>query len=212
MLETCFARAVCINLDRRPDRWEAMQRKFAAENIAAERLPAIDSKTTVVPAHLAHMRPQDYACTMSHLAAVRQAKADGIPNVLIFEDDAFFGPDFAGRFTAFFAQLPADWDMLFLGAYHFEKPVPVASNVVRIVKALTAHAYAVRASVFDAFIEINGNPPAIVDRNNTVLQRRFNCYCFEPNLVGQEAGYSDLMDEEMPEKPISYPIPPPGAW
>ena len=212
-VDNYFCRKVCINLDRRTDRWESMVRKFREQNIATvERLPAIDFRSTTVPPHLSHMRPQDYACTMSHLTAVRQAKAAGSPEVLIFEDDAFFDPDFHRLFPEFIAQLPPDWHMLFLSCYHFAEPVAVAPNIVRAVKALTCHAYAVRSSLYDEFIALNRSPSAIIDRNNTILQERFNCYCFEPNLVGQEAGYSDLMEQVMPAKPLTYPFPIPGDW
>ena len=78
------------------------------------------------------------------------------------------------------------------------------------METLTAHAYVVRDSLYDAFIAINENPPAINDRNNLVLQQTF--YCFEPNLVGQESGYSDIMDEVMPEKPLTYSMPIPDGW
>lgn len=212
-VDNYFAKTVCVNLDRRPDRWLSMQRKFAEQEITTvERLPALDCKSSPVPEHLSHLRPQDYACTMSHLAAVKLAKAAGLRNILIFEDDAFFDPDFRARFPIFIAQLPSDWDMLFLGAYHFAEPIPVAPNIVRAVKALTTHAYAVRSSLFDAYITINTNPPAIIDRNNVALQQQFNCYCFEPNLVGQESGYSDVMEEDMPAKPLAYPSPVQGTW
>jgi len=212
-IDSYFARKVCINLDRRPDRWDAMLRKFAEHGIlTVERLRAVDARSVSVPNHLSHLRPQDYACTMSHLSAVKQAREAGAGEVLIFEDDVFFDPDFLSRFPLFIGQLPSDWHMLFLGVYHFDEPLPVSPNIVRIQKALTAHAYAIRNSLFDEFIALNENPPAIVDRNNTLLQPRFNCYCFEPNLVGQEAGYSDLMDEEKPEKPLRYTFPIEGAW
>ncbi len=212
-IDNYFARKVCINLDRRPDRWEAMQKKFAEQNIfTVERLAAVDAKQVAVPASLSHMRAQDYGCTMSHLAAVQQAKASGASEVLIFEDDAFFDAGFAVRFPDFIAQVPADWHMLFLGAYHFTQPIPVAPNVVKAVQTLTAHAYVVRDSLYDAFIAINENPPAINDRNNLVLQQQFNCYCFEPNLVGQESGYSDIMESVMPEKSLAYPFPIAGNW
>lgn len=212
-VDNFFAKKVCINLDRRPERWSSMQRKFDAQGITTvERLAAVDSQSSSVPEHLSHLRAQDYACTTSHLSAVKLAKAAGFPNILIFEDDAFFDPDFRTQFPLFIAQVPLDWDMLFLGAYHFADPIPIAPNIVRAVKALTTHAYAIRNSLFDAYIAINSTPPAIVDRNNVALQQQFNCYCFEPNLVGQEAGYSDVMEEDMPEKPLTYPSPAQGTW
>ncbi|MFP3711821.1 glycosyl transferase, partial [Paraburkholderia sp. SIMBA_009] len=55
-IDNTFARKVCINLDRRPDRWEAMQRKFAEQNIlTVERLSAVDARQVTVPESLRHM-------------------------------------------------------------------------------------------------------------------------------------------------------------
>jgi glycosyl transferase, family 25 len=212
-LDNVFPYKVCINLDRRSDRWAAMRENFERFGIRSiERLAAVDGKDIHLPEQFSHLRPVDYACTLSHLTAVKKAREMDTPSVLIFEDDCLFDPDFVAKFSEHMRQVPADWDMLFLGGYHFEPPVPVSKNIVRSVATLTAHAYAVRRSIYAEFIELNENPPAIVDRNNTILQKKFNCYCCEPNLVGQLAGYSDLMGEEMPEKPLIYSFPIRGNW
>ncbi|ACO33284.1 glycosyltransferase family 25 protein [Acidobacterium capsulatum] len=212
-IDTFFAKKICINLDRRPDRWQAVQQKFTEHRISnVERLSAVDARTAVIPDHLSHLRPQDYACTMSHLAAVKQAKREGCENVLIFEDDVTLDPALNDLFPGYMAELPEDWHMFFLGCYHLVEPIAVSPHIVRGVEALTAHAYCVRATLFDEFIALNENPPAIVDRNNTILQRRFHCYCFQPNLAGQEQGYSDVMEEVMPEKPLAHNYPIVGQW
>ena len=212
-LDEVFPYKVCINLDRRPDRWDTMRETFARFGIrAVERLAAVDGRDIHLPERLSHLRPVDYACTLSHLLAVKQARRMNAPSVLIFEDDCLFDPDFVAKFPGHMRQVPADWDILFLGGYHFAPPVPVSENIVRAVATLTAHAYAVRQTIYADFIELNENPPAIIDRNNTILQQKFNCYCCEPNLVGQLAGYSDLMGEEMPEKPLTYSFPITGNW
>jgi GR25 family glycosyltransferase involved in LPS biosynthesis len=212
-LDNVFPLKFCINLDRRPDRWavisEAFER-FGVQSIA--RLAAFDGESVIVPEQFGYLRPVDYACTLSHLTAVKKAQAAGSPNVLIFEDDCLFDPDFVAKFPKYMRQVPADWDMLFLGGYHFAPPAPVSRNIVRAVTTLTAHAYAVRQTIYSEFIALNENPLAIVDRNNTILQQKFNCYCCEPNLVGQLAGYSDLMFEDMPEKPLGYSLPITGKW
>ena len=212
-LDNVFPHKVCINLDRRPERWAAMTESFETFGIrSVERLSAVDGESLTVPERFSHLRPVDYACTLSHLRAVKEARERGSSSVLIFEDDCLFDPDFVDKFPQYMRQVPADWDMLFLGGYHFEPPAPVCVNIVRAVTTLTTHAYAVRQSIYAEFIELNENPPAIVDRNNTILQKKFNCYCCEPNLVGQLAGYSDLMGKEMPEKPLAYSLPITGKW
>jgi glycosyl transferase family 25 len=213
LIDSLFPYKVCINLDRRPERWVAMQDKFQAAGIAGvQRLPAIDGKLVPLPAKQSHLRPGDYGCTLSHMTAVRNGRDLGMPNVLIFEDDAFFDQEFLVKFNQYIAQLPADWDMLFLGGYHFDDPIPVSANIVKATLTLTTHAYAINHTIYDEFIALNADPPAVVDRNNATLQRRFACYCFAPNLVGQEAGVSDITDTEMPLKPLSYTMPIRGHW
>ena len=94
----------------------------------------------------------------------------GLPSLLILEDDVLFDPSFSEKFPVFVRGLPADWDMVFLGALHREDPVPVAENVVRIRHAYSTYAYALRNSIFDAFIAANYGSPNQVDVNNGMLQ------------------------------------------
>ena len=51
--------------------------------------------------------------------------------------------------------------------------------------------YAVRRTVYDAFIFLNRRERYPVDKNNLFLQRRFRCYCFMPHLAWVDDGYSD---------------------
>ena len=54
--------------------------------------------------------------------------------------------------------------------------------------------YAVRQRAYDAFIRLNSRAKQAVDRNNTILQRLFNCYCFVPHLSWVEESYSDAQE------------------
>jgi hypothetical protein len=125
---------------------------------------------------------------------VRQARDAGVSSVLIFEDDAVFDPQFKEKFAAFIQDLPADWDMLFLGALHKDEPIVVSEHIARITKANSTFAYAIRNTVFDAFIELNSRAENVLDMNSYVLQERFTCYCFMPNLVWVESEYSDVQN------------------
>jgi GR25 family glycosyltransferase involved in LPS biosynthesis len=100
---------------------------------------------------------------------VRDARKRGLSSRLILEDDVVFDPSFSEKFRVFVRGLPADWDMFFLGALHREDPVPVAENVVRIRKAYSTYAYALRDSIFDAFIAANDGSRNQVDVNNAML-------------------------------------------
>lgn len=193
-LNALFPLKVCLNLDRRPERWERMQRAFEAQGIGSvQRFSAVDGNTVIVPQHW-HHSPGAYGCLRSHVEIVRAARDAGAPSVLIFEDDAVFEPRINDKFSIYSEEVPEDWDMLFLGALHKDEPVKISEHVGRITKANSTFAYAIRNTVFDEFIELNSRAEHVLDMNSYILQERFNCYCFMPNLVWVESEYSDVQN------------------
>ncbi len=193
-MQSVFPLKVCINLDRRPERWQRMQGAFAAHDIhAVQRVSAIDGNEVVLPPNWLHTAGA-YGCLLSHVRVVREAREAGASSVLIFEDDAVFDPQFKDKFSSFIEELPSDWDMLYFGALHKDEPVRVSEHVARITKANSTFAYAIRDTVFDAFIELNSRAEHVLDMNSYLLQERFKCYCFMPNLVWVESEYSDVQN------------------
>lgn len=191
MLNEKFPYKICINLDRRPERWQQMQRKFDRHGIySVRRFPAVDGNKVELPANWAHT-PGAYGCLMSHLEVVREARRLGVSNVLILEDDVVFDDHLQKKLVSYLQQLPPDWDMLFFGALHKDEPIKVANNIALITQAYSTYAYVLRDTVFDDFIALNQTSEAELDNNNQVLQQQFNCYCFMPHLAWVEAGHSD---------------------
>jgi len=190
-INEAFPYKVCINLDRRPERWHEMQRKFAQHDIhAVRRFPALDGDTLKLPAHWTHT-PGAYGCLQSHVQVVDEARQRGLSSVLIFEDDVVFDSQLQNKFNASIEQLPLGWDMLFFGALHKDEPVKVSDKIARLTKSNSTYAYALRDTVFEAFIELNRQAEDVLDNNNFILQQRFNCYCFMPHLAWVETAYSD---------------------
>src|SRR5437867_11206889 len=190
-INTVFPNKVCINLDRRPERWRDMQQKFEGHGIhSVRRCPAVDGRNTRIPAGWRHT-PGAYGCLLSHVQVVREARGLGLPHLLIFEDDAVFAQDFAEKFRDRVEQVPPDWDMLFFGALHKDEPIEISENISRITKANSTYAYALRDTMFDEFIESNRAATDVLDINSFRLQQRFNCYCLTPNLTWVEEGNSD---------------------
>lgn len=189
-----FPLKVCINLDRRPERWQRIQSALAAHGLeSVQRFSATDGNAIVLPPHWSHTAGA-YGCLESHVRVVRQARDAGLSSVLIFEDDVVFDPQFQQKFATFVQELPADWDMLFFGALHKDEPVVVSDHIGRVTKANSTFAYAIRNTMFDAFIDLNSRAEHVLDMNSYVLQDRFNCYCFMPNLVWVESEYSDVQN------------------
>jgi GR25 family glycosyltransferase involved in LPS biosynthesis len=199
LINQLFPHKVCINLDRRLERWRQMQDKFYQHGIhSVRRFAAIDGERSTLPANWPGT-PGAYGCLLSHLEVVREARRLGLPSLLIFEDDVVFDDQFEQKFSDYVRQLPADWDMLFFGALHKDELIKVSENVGRITQSNSTYACVLRDTVFDAFIELNSRGDEVLDVNSLVLQRQFNCYCFLPHLAWVEVAYSDAQ-----QKPVHH--------
>ena len=171
-----FDAICCINLDRRPERWAAAQREFAALGIA-DRVQRVAAET--------HDDPRE-ACRRSHLACVQRAARAGAETVLIFEDDVTF-PDFsAERLMRSLERLRGmpDWDLFFLGGLVRRRPAVLYPDLFRAPLA-QMHAYAVHRRAFDA-IQAAGLP------FDLWCSERLRSYCARPMLAWQRDGISDI--------------------
>jgi glycosyl transferase, family 25 len=194
-LNDFFPHKVCINLDRRTDRWERMRARFAQHNIGpVTRFSALDGATLTSPAHWNDF-PGAYGCLRSHMAVIEQAREQRMPSVLIFEDDVVFDPGLNARFADHIRQLPSDWDMVYFGGIHGAPPIRISDHVVKITHSLSTFAYALRESIYDGFLELNEKALTVLDENTRELQKYFNCYCFMPHLAWVEEDHSDVRDE-----------------
>ena len=191
-INEAFLHKICINLERRPERWEQMRSKFERCEIqGVERFSAIDGEQAIIPPNWSDS-PGAYGCLRSHLEIIKEARRRGWPNVLIFEDDAALDPQLHEKFSSYFEQVPSDWEMLHFGANHMAEPIEVSANVVRITSANSTFAYALNRAVFDSFIELNTRALTAVDVNNRKLQTEHACYCFMPHLAWVEDLTSDV--------------------
>ena len=193
---TDFPHKVCLNLDRRHDRWERVERRFAHSGIGrVERFSAIDGRAADPPSTWRGSAGA-FGCLASHLAVVRKARHAGWPSVLIFEDDVVFAPDAGTHLGQVTDRMPDGWHMFSLGGLHQQAPVPVADGLVRATALCSTHAYVVRHTLYDAFIALNEKAERPVDLNNVLLQQEYDCYCAMPHLAWQEAGFSDVRECE----------------
>ncbi len=171
-----------------------MQTQLALHGIHnVQRFPAVDGNSVLKPVGWTHNNGA-YGCLLSHVEVVREAQRSNAPSVLIFEDDTVLDPEFQSKFASFSKEVPDDWDMLYFGALHKDEPAQISEHVGRITKANSTYAYALKNTVFDAFIELNARAEHVLDMNSYLLQERFNCYCFMPNLAWVEAEYSDVQN------------------
>jgi hypothetical protein len=191
-IDTLFSRAVCINLDRRPDRWARMRERFARHGMkGVERVSAFDGKAGDLPRAWAGSEGA-YGCLRSHVAAVAAAAADGCDSLLVFEDDVEFAPDLDARFAKAWAELPPDWSFLYLGGSHRDAPSPLGPTTARATLTLSTFAYAVRRAAFPLFFGFDPATPEAIDTRLARLQPRREFHCVWPNLAWVECDYSDV--------------------
>jgi GR25 family glycosyltransferase involved in LPS biosynthesis len=193
-----FPDKVCINLDRRPERWEQARAQFASHRLdSVRRFPALDGYTLEAPPGW-DGSPGAYGCLQSHLSVVREARRSNLPSILILEDDVVFDSDFNDKFSRAIDQLPSDWDMLLFGGLHvYVRPQRISENIYKITSSYSTFAYALKQTLYDAFIELNSRSLEPVDKGNAILQQTFNCYCFMPHLAWVEENYSDTQSKHL---------------
>ena len=133
-LENC--QAVCISLDRRPDRWADFKATADAAGLPVQRLSAVDARGFQEPAHhhpsislltahnvLYEQRrslyeidvPGAIGASLSHFKAWESllAAQPSVQALLVFEDDCELPIDFRARLEQMIAVLPeGGWDIV----------------------------------------------------------------------------------------------------
>lgn len=182
ILNDFFDRIVLINLDRRGDRLEKFTEQAQAVGLTFERFSAIDARAS-------QMTPQQ-ACAASHREVVTQAKADGIRRLFIFEDDAIFSNNFPQECEEVLANLPEDWQMLYLGSWP-HSIIPINERVARTDGTICTHAFGFPASTFDLVIEASLGPTPI-DNELSIRHGSIRTYMAHPAIVTQRPDFSDI--------------------
>jgi len=134
--------ALCINLDRRTDRWARVQQQFRRLSWPVERFSAVSYNDATVGG----IDGNHAAATDSHRGCWRLCLERGLPMVAVFEDDVVFSSDFRNIFPAAYDQLPPDWRFW---QFHSSraKVAALSEYIVRIVSdGWGAHGYLVTAA------------------------------------------------------------------
>jgi GR25 family glycosyltransferase involved in LPS biosynthesis len=189
-----FDKALCINLDRRTDRWEESLKEFNKIGIDnVKRISAIDGKT------ITYQKPYtslaETACIMSHIKALTYAKSKKMSSVFIDEDDIQFADDFNEKFKEIEYRIPSDWQLLYLcinpdsGEY-----TRIYDNIYKIKGCYSAHAILYKHEVFDKAIEFLDNNRFPADVSLGLLQGFTNAYSIYPHLAYQRKDFSDIQN------------------
>lgn len=177
-------RTFCINLDIRPDRWEATQKEMLKLDVVAERFSAIKKD------------PGWEGCRDSYLELFRNVQY--LDQFMVIEDDIEVCLNGKEIIDAAIKQLPAKWDMLYLGATLNTPLERVTSNLFRLRRGYTTHAiiYNDQHNIVDFILKNKKEIRKIDVFFADEVQERFNCYITYPMAVTQRIDFSDIMGYE----------------
>jgi GR25 family glycosyltransferase involved in LPS biosynthesis len=199
-----FDQIYVLNLDRRTDRWDAVQKQLHNAGITkAVRFPAIEKK--INNSESAHE-----ACFHTHVSAYQKALDTGARNVLIFEDDAALYDDWEPIWKSFKRQIHSDWDIIYLG-YNLEHkyqpnlttPPLITSNVLLLNDVLALHAYAVNGKHLKTLIEHQKSQYELNIPGDVAFAKHnsgFKVYGAYPMLFYQTPGFSDIVGNNVDYK------------
>lgn len=197
--------ALVVNLARRPERWDALKAHVKGiVGLACERVDAVDARTLdpEVAASFPLLHPNEAACLLSHVKALRRARERKARSVLILEDDARFLPGALVASLRAFQALPDDWDVFYLGGMHYQDPLPVdeSAGLKYCTLCFGMHAYVVNGASLERVARILecSTSPCDVELAQASRDATLRCFCVAPSVATQAAGYSDIRDVEIP--------------
>lgn len=214
-------RAVCINLDRRPDRWDQFERNCPIAGV--ERFAAIDGRKCRPPEWW-RQGGGAWGCMLSHIRILEAALMHGLDQrggvLLVLEDDALFQADFAEKAERFLLAVPKDWNQLYFGGQHrgvrARPPQRINGEVIRPHMVNRTQAYAVRGEFMRVLYRHLCNwpdharhPRHHVDHRMELLHAcgRHNVYAPTRWIIGQAGGKSDVSGRMAQDRYWNYHLP-----
>jgi GR25 family glycosyltransferase involved in LPS biosynthesis len=194
-----------INLDRRPDRKNHMEKQLDNFNLSATRVQAFDGKTLKWKKEYGvwskYWNEGAFACCLSHRQALTDAYNKNYEKILILEDDAVLDQDFFKSLDKAWDDLPSNWHMLYLSANHGSPGSPsyptekVGDNLLKMRGSLTTHAIILNKICYQTILNFLSSPYGPIDVFYSLYQQVFPCYVCKNNIVNQLPGYSDIVND-----------------
>lgn len=193
-----FDFVACINLPRDVDRWQACGDEFARMGIASrvERLHA-----TPPPAGLEipglRFSAGNVGANLSHAKALVHALVAGARAALVFEDDVYLADGGLDSLAGAIAQLPTDWQVLYLGGNPKGPMTRVGPQLFRASAMFGAFAYAVSGRFVPRLLDlaIDGMVAGPFDALLGGLAAEGRSFCTSRPVCGTRPGRSVVRDE-----------------
>jgi glycosyl transferase family 25 len=183
-----------INLDHRTDRKEHLIKEFATLGVnCTTRFNAIRNVNGAI------------GCTLSHIKVLQDAKINGLPYIMIVEDDIqFTNPElFKNQLTGLLTS-GESWDVILVAGNNLPPYKKVNDFCVKVAQCQTSTGYIVKADYYDTLInnmkeglvklmkEPHRHFLYAIDKYWFFLQQQHNWFLITPLTVVQRVDYSDI--------------------
>lgn len=182
-----------INLDKRTDRREYVEKQLQLLNLNATRFPAILHKIGAI------------GCTLSHLTLLRYARDNNLDHILILEDDiTFLNPSVFLNNLNYFLHNHKDFDVLLLAGNNMGVYEKIDDSCVKVTHCQTTTAYLVKKHYYDTLIHNfekgiqllslypNRKHTFAIDEYWCLLQKIHKWYLLTPLTIIQRPDISDI--------------------
>jgi GR25 family glycosyltransferase involved in LPS biosynthesis len=137
----------------------------------------------------------EISCTLSHITAIKMAKALNYKNVLILEDDIILCDDFVHKINELEKQLPENWQQIYIGAIINSYGEKVSENLYNIViddNCMATHSYLLNNTVYDLVSNklLGFNTATDGEYNSLHREGLLKAHIFIPLLTCQYDGHS----------------------
>ena len=191
-IEKYFKTMHCVNLECRPDRWEQTVKEF--EKLGPEytlnRFDAIrDVKNPVA------------GTAKSFMTLIQMAKDQGMPAILVGEDDMTLYSKSAEMWEKSILELPDNWDILSGGMYYTQNRQKVSNTLCKVEDFACMHFICIRNTCYDKILSYSKDNMGRrhIDRfiGKIATQKKLNIYLTWPMISRQRASYSDLKKRDV---------------
>jgi hypothetical protein len=180
-----FDKVYCVHLPN-PERRAAMDAELARMGLVAEYVHAKAPARGFTMSNMRRNPAAEFGCALSHIKAILRAEDDGVRPLIIEDDVRFLSP------PTF--DLPADWQICYLGGHPRSDVQRVSESLVRVGTFSFAEAYVLRNPLrfLEFWTDQAGQPDAMIDLILGRYAALGGGYCTYPLLTHQPAGYSQI--------------------
>jgi GR25 family glycosyltransferase involved in LPS biosynthesis len=197
-----FDKIYCLNLNSKIENWKKVKYQFNKNNIHLDRFEAVDGieiedelfyiiNKEVNPKGLRGELASrygiienkfSYACLLSHIKILKDAKDKGYKKILILEDDVIISDNFLEDIKNI---KNINWKLIYLGCSQFDwKDISVNGGFYKSKNTLGTFAYGVDSSIFEELInQLEKKNKSVDNLLSEYQEKNEGCYTFFPNIV-----------------------------